>query len=75
VSPLPQATINHRACVWLQEILSVNDNVIFTWSNALMEGFVTDRDELFIEPEVKDDISFILDHIQDFKALKLERGE
>jgi hypothetical protein len=55
--------------------LSVNDNVIFTWSNALMEGFVTDRDELFIEPEVKDDISFILDHIQDFKALKLERGE
>jgi hypothetical protein len=59
----------------LQAILEVNDNVIFTWSNALMEGFVTDRNGLFIEAEVKNAIWFILDHIKDFKALMLERGE
>jgi hypothetical protein len=40
-----------------------------------MEGFVTERGGLFIKPEVKDAIWFILDHIKDFKDLKLERDE
>jgi hypothetical protein len=40
-----------------------------------MEGFVTERGGLFIDAAVKDAIWFILDHIEDFKALKLERDE
>jgi hypothetical protein len=75
VPKLSQEKINHRACMRLQEILEKNYSEIFTWSNALMEGFVTERDGLFIEPEVKNAIWFILDHIKDFKALMLERDE
>jgi hypothetical protein len=37
--------------------------------------FVTERGGLFIYKDVKDAIWFILDHIKDFKALKLERDE
>jgi hypothetical protein len=36
-----------------------------------MEGFVAERDTLFIEAGVKDAIWFILDHVKDFKALRL----
>jgi hypothetical protein len=75
VPKLPQENINHRACVRFQEILKDNYSIIFSWSNALMEGFVTERGGLFIEPEVKNAIWFILDHIEDFKVLKLERDE
>jgi hypothetical protein len=75
VPKLPQENINHRACVRFQEILKENYSIIFSWSNALMEGFVTERGGLFIEPEVKNAIWFILDHIEDFKTLKLERDE
>ena len=75
VPKLSQENINHRACVRLQEILEKNYSEIFTWSNALMEGFVTERGGLFIDAAVKDAIWFILDHIKDFKALMLERDE
>jgi hypothetical protein len=40
-----------------------------------MEGFVTERGGLFIDAAVKDTIWFILDHIKDFKDLKLERDK
>jgi hypothetical protein len=75
VPKLSQESINHRACMRLQEILKENYSVIFSWSNALMEGFVTERGGLFIDAAVKDAIWFILDHIEDFKALKIERDE
>ena len=75
VPKLAQKNIDHRACVRFQEILKKNFSEIFSWSNALMEGFVTERGGLFIEPEVKNAIWFILDHIKDFKALMLERDE
>ena len=66
-----QETMNHRTCLRLKDILGQNDTAIFTWSNALMEGFVAERDTLFIEAGVKDAIWFILDHVKDFKALWL----
>jgi hypothetical protein len=75
VPKLSQANINHRACMRFQEILEKNYSEIFTWSNALMEGFVTERGGLFIDAAVKDAIWFILDHIEDFKALMLEKDE
>jgi hypothetical protein len=75
VPKLPQEKINQRACVRFQEILKENFSEIFSWSNALMEGFVTERGGLFIDKDVKDAIWFILDHIKDFKELKLERDE
>ena len=73
VPKLAQKNIDHRACVRFQEILKKNFSEIFSWSNALMEGFVTERGGLFIDKDVKDAIWFILDHIKDFKDLKLER--
>jgi hypothetical protein len=75
VPKLPQANINEWACGLFQEILKNNFSEIFSWSNALMEGFVTERGGLFIDAAVKDTIWFILDHIKDFKDLKLERHE
>jgi hypothetical protein len=75
VPKLPQANINQRACGRFQEILKNNFSEIFSWSNALMEGFVTERGGLFIDKDVKNAIWFILDHIKDFKDLKLERDE
>jgi hypothetical protein len=75
VPKLAQKNIDHRACVRFQEILKKNFSEIFSWSNALMEGFVTERGGLFIDAAVKDAIWFILDHIEDFKALKIERDE
>lgn len=75
VPKLSQENINQRACGLFQEILKNNFSEIFTWSNALMEGFVTERGGLFIDVAVKDAIWFILDHIKDFKSLMLERDE
>jgi hypothetical protein len=75
VPKLPQEKINQRACGLFQEILKNKFSEIFSWSNALMEGFVTERGGLFIDAAVKDAIWFILDHIKDFKELKLERDE
>ena len=71
VPKLPQEKINQRACGLFQEILKNNFSEIFSWSNALMEGFVTERGGLFIDKDVKNAIWFILDHIKDFKALML----
>ena len=73
VPKLPQEKIDQRACGLFQEILKNKFSEIFSWSNALMEGFVTERGGLFIDKDVKDAIWFILDHIKDFKELKIER--
>ncbi len=71
-----EAVVAENACALMRAILAEDDGQtetnIFTWSNALREGFVTERKglkTLIIDPVVKDAVWFILDHVTDFRAL------